>query len=118
MFNTVVLNTHERSRQPGILKSIGMTPRQIVATVITSMVGLGLVGGLLGIPAGVAAYHLVVPAIANAAQDTFPSSWTHVYSTPVLFPLGLTGVAIAVLGSLIPAGWAARTTIANVPHTE
>jgi len=118
VFNTVVLNTRERGREIGILKSIGMTPRQVVATVITSMAALGLVGGVLGIPAGVAAHRVVVPAIADATQDAFPPSWTHVYSPLVLLTLGLAGCAIAVLGALIPAGWAARTRIANVLHTE
>ncbi|MGY3676728.1 FtsX-like permease family protein [Streptomyces sp. TE33382] len=43
-----------------MLKSIGMTPRQVVMMTVTSVAGLGAVGGLLGIPLGIGAHRLVV----------------------------------------------------------
>jgi putative ABC transport system permease protein len=42
----------------------------------------------------------------------------HVYSAPLLALMFLAGVAIAVLGALVPAGSAARLTIAEVLHNE
>jgi putative ABC transport system permease protein len=56
VFNTVVLNTRERRKDLGILKSIGMTPRQLIAMVATAMAAVGTVGGLAGVPAGVLAH--------------------------------------------------------------
>jgi putative ABC transport system permease protein len=118
VLNTVALNVHERRRQLGMLKSIGMTPRQVVAMVVTSMVGLGLLGGLLGIPLGVAAHHVVVPLAADAANVSLPASVLHVWHAPGLVLLVLSGVAIAVLGALLPARIAARLPIAAVLHNE
>ncbi|WP_268240433.1 hypothetical protein [Streptomyces albiflavescens] len=43
---------------------------------------------------------------------------TDVWQAPALTALALAGVAIAVLGALLPARGAARLTIAEVLHNE
>ncbi|MEY9995249.1 ABC-type antimicrobial peptide transport system permease subunit [Streptomyces sp. V4I8] len=48
-----------------MLKSIDMTPRQVTVMTVTSMAVLGVIGSLLGIPLGVAGYHLVIPRMAD-----------------------------------------------------
>jgi len=118
VFNTVVLNTRERRRDLGMLKSIGMTPRQVTVMVVTSMAALGVVGGLLGIPIGIGAHHLVIPAMADAVGSSLPAGMMHVWHAPILTLLALAGVAIAVLGALVPARSAARLTIAEVLRNE
>jgi putative ABC transport system permease protein len=118
VFNTAVLSTRERRRDLGMLKSIGMTPGQVVVMVVTSMAALGALGGLLGIPIGVAAHRVVLPAMADAAQVGFPSAVLDVYKAPTLALLALAGVAIAAVGALLPARSAARATIAEVLHNE
>ncbi|MFF3087024.1 ABC transporter permease [Streptomyces nojiriensis] len=115
VFNTVLLSIRERRRDLGMLKSIGMTPRQVVAMTVTSVAGLGAVGGLLGVPLGLAAHRLVVD---NVGVVTFPESMKDVWDAPLLTGLLLAGVVIAVLGALVPARSAARMTIASALHTE
>ncbi|WP_137989254.1 ABC transporter permease [Streptomyces vilmorinianum] len=115
VFNTVLLNTRERRRDLGMLKSIGMTPRQVVLMTVTSVAGPGLVAGLAGIPLGVAAHRLLVDHVGFIA---FPESMKDVYHLPQLVALALAGVVIAVLGALLPARSAARLTIAKVLHNE
>ncbi|MFG1906657.1 FtsX-like permease family protein [Kribbella sp. NPDC048928] len=118
VFNTVVLNTRERRRDLGMLKSIGMTPTQVTVMVVTSMSALGAIGGLLGIPLGIIAHRLVVPAMANGAQIDLPDFMLHVYPAGLLALLILAGIAIAAAGAYFPARTAARTTIAQVLHNE
>ncbi|MGN9910586.1 ABC transporter permease [Phytohabitans sp. LJ34] len=118
VFNTAVLSTRERRRDLGMLKSIGMTPGQVTVMVVTSMAALGALGGLLGIPIGVAVHRVVLPAMANTAQVAFPSAVLDVYQAPTLVLLALAGVAIAAIGAFIPARSAARVTIAQVLHNE
>lgn len=118
VFNTVVLNTRERRRDLGMLKSIGMTPVQVIAMVVTSMCALGAVGSLLGIPLGIIAHRLVVPAMANGAQIALPGFMLHVYPVSLLALLVLAGIVIAAAGAYFPARTAARTTIAQVLHNE
>lgn len=118
VFNTVVLNTRDRRRDLGMLKSIGMTPRQVTAMTVTSMAVLGALGSLLGIPLGMAGHQLVVPRMANAVDLTLPSYMTDVWQAPALLALAPAGVAIAALGAYVPARRAARLTIAQVLHNE
>jgi putative ABC transport system permease protein len=70
VLNTVVLQTRERVHDLGVFKAIGMTPRQTVAMVVCSVAGIGLVAGLIAIPAGIALHHYVLPVMGNAAQRT------------------------------------------------
>ncbi|MFF4395012.1 FtsX-like permease family protein [Streptomyces sp. NPDC001480] len=118
VFNTAVLNTHDRRRDLGMLKSIGMTPGQVTAMTVTSMAVLGALGSLLGVPLGIAAYEVVIPRMAAGVDITLPSYMTDVWHAPVLALLALAGVLIAVMGSLVPARRAARLTVAEVLHNE
>ncbi|AKJ10865.1 hypothetical protein ABB07_12820 [Streptomyces incarnatus] len=118
VFNTVVLSARERRRDLGMLKSIGMTPRQVTVMLVVSMAGLGLAGGVLGLPVGVAAYRLVIPMTEHSAHLTFPARMLDVWHPATLAVPVLAGVAIAGLGAVIPARTAARQTIARVLRTE
>ncbi|GAB2744125.1 ABC transporter permease [Kitasatospora kifunensis] len=118
VFNTVVLNTRERRRDLGMLKSIGMTPRQVIVMMVTSMAALGAVGGLLGIPLGIVAHRLIIPATAHAADVDLPQGLMDVWHAPVLALLALAGIAIAVVGAFLPARATARLTIAQALHNE
>ncbi|TDC84719.1 ABC transporter permease [Micromonospora sp. KC606] len=118
VFNTVVLNTRERRRDLGMLKSIGMTPRQVVLMMVLSMAALGAAGSLLGIPLGVVMHRLALPAIAHAAQLVIPDRMLHIYHPPVLALLALAGIGIAAFGAFLPARSVARLTIAEALHNE
>ncbi|MFD4637838.1 FtsX-like permease family protein [Lentzea sp. NPDC058436] len=118
VFNTVVLNARERRRDLGMLKSIGMTPRQVTVLLVTSMGGLGVLGGVIGVPVGIAAHQIVVPLMAAAGQSDAVDILMNVYHAPQLALLALSGVAIAVLGAVAPARGAARLSIATVLHNE
>jgi putative ABC transport system permease protein len=115
VLNTVLLSIRDRRRDYGMLRSIGMTPGQVVAMTLTSVTGLGLAGALLGIPLGMAAHRL----IADHAQVlVFSNAMKDVWHPLQLAGLALAGVAIAVLGALPPARSAARQPIATVLHGE
>ncbi|MEU4391545.1 FtsX-like permease family protein [Kribbella sp. NPDC023855] len=118
VFNTVILNTRERRRDLGMLKSIGMTPAQVIVMVVTSMTALGALGGLLGIPLGILAHRLVIPAMANGAQIDLPDFMLDVYPPGLLALFVLAGILIAAAGAYLPARTAARATIATVLHNE
>jgi len=118
VLNTVVLQTRERVHDLGVFKAIGMTPRQTVAMVVCSVAGIGLVAGLIAIPAGIALHHYVLPVVGNAAQTAVPPSVLDVYHPAEVILLALSGLVIAVAGALLPAGWAARTRTAFALRAE
>jgi putative ABC transport system permease protein len=118
VLNTVVLQTRERVHDLGVFKAIGMTPRQTVAMVVSSVAGIGLVAGLIAIPAGVALHNYVLPIMGDAAQTALPSAVLNVYHAPQLILLALAGLVIAVAGAMLPAGWAAKTRTAFALRAE
>jgi putative ABC transport system permease protein len=118
VLNGVLLDTRERVREIGVHKALGMTPRQTVVMVLTSVVVTGLVAGALGVPLGVALHGWVLPAMGDSVGLRLPGSVTAVYDGAELLPLALGGLLIATLGALLPAGWAARTRTATALRTE
>jgi putative ABC transport system permease protein len=118
VLNTVVLYTRDRVHDLGVFKAVGMTPRQMIAMVVCSVAGIGVVGGLIAVPAGVSLHHYVLPAMASSAGVALPASFLDVYSVPELIALALAGVVIAIAGALPPATWAARTRTASALHAE
>jgi putative ABC transport system permease protein len=118
VLNTVVLSTRERVHDIGVFKSLGMTPRQTIAMVVCWVAGTGLVAGLLAVPAGIALHRYVLPVMARSAGTGLPASILHVYRPDELALLGVSGLVIAVLGALLPAGWAAKISTASALRAE
>jgi putative ABC transport system permease protein len=118
VLNSVVLDTRERVHDLGVCKALGMSPRQTVSLVLASVAGIGVLGGLVGVPAGYALHGFVLPVMGHAAGTELPRSVLDVYDTPQLLLLGLAGLVIALLGALLPAGWAAGARTATALRTE
>ncbi|WP_033284224.1 ABC transporter permease [Streptomyces sp. NRRL F-525] len=118
VLNSVVLDTRQRIHDLGICKAIGMSPRQTISLVLAPVTAIGVVGGLIGVPAGYALHHVVMPAMGRAVGTRMPSSVLGVYGPAQLVLLGMGGVVIAVLGALVPAGWAAKARTATALRTE
>ncbi|MBO3746280.1 ABC transporter permease [Streptosporangiaceae bacterium NEAU-GS5] len=118
VFNAVVLDTRERVHDLGVLKAIGMEPRQTIAMVIAGVAGLGLLAGLVALPAGLALHRWILPVMAAAAGTGLPPGDLDVYTWDRLTILAASGLTIAILGALIPATWAARTHPAPALRTE
>ncbi|MEY9887980.1 putative ABC transport system permease protein [Catenulispora sp. MAP5-51] len=118
VLNTVVQDTRERIHELGVFKALGMTPRQTVAMVLTSVAFTGLVAGLIGVPIGTALERATITPMGNAVGMHLPPSVTNTYSAGLLLPLLAGGIVIALLGAILPAGWAARSRTATALRTE
>ena len=118
VFNTVLLNTRERVHEIGVLKTLGMTPRQTRAMIVSAMAAVGVIAGTLAVPLGWALHRAVLPAMGDSFGTRLPPVVRDVYHPGQLIGLVAAGAAIAVLGSLIPAGWAARTHPAAALRAE
>ncbi|MEU8924389.1 FtsX-like permease family protein [Kitasatospora sp. NPDC048545] len=118
VLSMVVQDTRERVHDLGILKALGMTPKQTIAMVLTSVSLTGLIAGLIGVPLGVAVEKATLTPMGNAIGRHLPPSVSHVYTAGLLIPLLAGGIVIALLGALLPAGWAARSRTATALRTE
>jgi putative ABC transport system permease protein len=118
VLNTVVLQTRERVHDLGVFKAVGMTPRQTIAMVVCSVAGTGLLAGLVAVPGGIALQRYVVPVMGHAAQTAVPASVLNVYVPWELALLALSGLVIAAVSALAPAGWAAKARTAFALRAE
>ncbi|MER7542430.1 FtsX-like permease family protein [Spirillospora sp. NPDC127506] len=118
VLNSVLLNARERSRDLGVLKAVGATPRQVVLLMVTSMAALGIAAGALGAPLGVLAHHGVVVLTGDMLGSGMAEPWIHVYTWTLLLPPACAGLLVAVLGAWAPAVRAAAARTAAVLRGE
>lgn len=116
LFNTTLLGVRERLRDFGILKTVGLTPRQIVVSVMAGMSLLTLLAVLVGIPLGLIVTKLLFDYLDRqmgmGAQLTVIPPW---WWLALLAPGAL---LVSILGSAIPARQAAQVRVVEVLRYE
>ena len=115
VFITSLLATQEKLRVVGILKTVGMVPAQVVAMINTAAGALGLLAVLVGIPVGLALTGGMLTALSNVYGFGQVKLSFDVWVVALLIPLI---VFISLVGSYIPARWAARLSIVRVLREE
>ena len=106
------------ARDVAILKAVGMSPRQLLAMVMTSSAVLGVIGGLVAMPLGVRTYHGLMTQLAAQIGNHPPPFAFDVLHPTTLYPLGVMGLAIALAGAWFPARRAARSRAAAILRSE
>ena len=71
IYNTASLSVARRRKELGILRSLGMLPRQILVLILLEAAGYGLIGGLLGLGGGT--------LLARFLLDTVSRTITNLY---------------------------------------
>ncbi len=105
---TLLASVLERTREIGILRSIGMLKSQVSRVVIIESMLLGLVGGALGVGAGMIIGWMSLEGFLRG--DYGASMHYHVDYASILWALGLSTL-LAALAGVYPARRAARTNI-------
>jgi putative ABC transport system permease protein len=108
VLNTVLMSTRERVHDLGVFKALGMRPGQTLAMVVCQIAVPALVAAIIAAPAAIALTDITVNAMANAAHSSIPANFSQVFPPTRLALLSLGALAIALLGALLPATWAAR----------
>jgi putative ABC transport system permease protein len=117
--NTVLLESRERARETAILRAVGMTPRQVVGMVVASVVPLGIVAAIVGIPVGLWLMHSVIDRMGLIAlASSVPASLTNALGVGDVLVLLLGGLAIALVGAWLPARRSSASPIAPVLAAE
>ena len=111
MVNTLVLSVFERTRELGMLRTIGMTRRQARRMIRHESVITALIGAALGLPLGIFLALLVTQAL---------SQYDIAIAIPIQELVGFTLVAIlAGLGAaILPARRASRLNVLDALHYE
>jgi ABC-type antimicrobial peptide transport system permease subunit len=102
MTNTLFMSVFERTREIGVLRSLGWRRRQVVGMILGEAIALAVLGGLLG--SGLGALSLVMASRAGSLLSVFGGQLT-----PALFARGMiTVIVLGLVGGAYPAWWASR----------
>jgi len=118
VFNTVLLNTRERVHDTAVLRTLGMSPGRTIAMVAAAAALIGIVGAVLGVPAGILVYQEVVALISNLVGATLTENVVDVFSAPILLLAAGAGLLVAAIAALLPARWAASSSVVAVLRSE
>jgi len=111
MVNTLVLSVFERTRELGMLRTIGMTRRQARRMIRHESIITALIGAALGLPLGIFLAALVTQALSQYDVGlSIPASELVLFTVVAI----LAGVAAAV----VPARRAARLNVLDALHYE
>jgi putative ABC transport system permease protein len=107
-----LLSVRERIRDYGVLKTIGLTPRQIASSLVSAHAALALIAALVSIPAGIALYRAVYAIAGGDSEDLVIAPWWSL----TLVPIGT--VLMVVAATSLPARLATRIPIADALRYE
>jgi putative ABC transport system permease protein len=110
--NTQALSVIERTREIGLLRAIGMRPRQVARMLRAETLVVGLLGTTLGLLLGMAAAWLAMRALSG-----FPSAGL-VTSASGLLGTALVAVVASVLAARTTARHATRINVLRAIATE
>lgn len=115
VFNTSMLAMQEKLRVIGVLKTLGMTPAQVVAMVNTTAGFLGFLATGFGLPLGVAFTRALLTTLGRTRGFGEVNVTLNVLYALLLIPLM---IMVSMAGSLIPARKAAKVSIVSVLRNE
>jgi putative ABC transport system permease protein len=111
MINTVVLSVHERTSEVGMLRAIGMTPRQLRRMLRHESVITALIGAALGLPLGLFLAALVTRALSKEGVA---------FAVPIgtLGLFAMVAVLAGVCAAMLPARRASRLNVLEALQYE
>jgi putative ABC transport system permease protein len=115
VLNSSLLAVKEKLKTIGILKTVGMTPEQVVAMVNATAGLLGLIATVLGTPVGLVATNSLLQMWAETYGFGEIAVTLNVLLVILLIPFI---ILISMVGSVLPGRWAAKVSIVQVLRSE
>jgi putative ABC transport system permease protein len=112
---TLLASVLERTREIGILRSIGMLRSQVSRVVIIESMLLGIIGGALGAGAGIIVGWMSLEGFLKG--DYGASMQYHVHTVSLFWAIALSTL-LAALAGVYPAQRAAKTNIVEALSYE
>ena len=110
--NTLSLSIHERTRELGLLRAVGMTRSQLRSSVRWEATIVALMGTVIGTLLGVGLCYTMVRALASQGITEFSVSPTSIVIVVVF------GAALGVIASIRPARRAAKLNVLDAIASE
>lgn len=113
IYNSFNISLNERTRQFGILSSVGATPKQLRNSVLFEGLCIGAIGIPIGVITGIASIKLVISIVAknfgSIMYDNVPLTLT--LSIPVILGASVLSMITILISAYIPARKAASTPV-------
>ncbi|WP_454055035.1 ABC transporter permease [Clostridium sp. Marseille-Q7071] len=113
IYNSFNISLNERTRQFGILSSVGATARQLRNSVLFEGFCIGAVGIPIGVMVGIGSIGLVIPIVAgnfgNIVSSTVPLTLS--VSVPAIVAAAVVSLVTILISAYIPARKAANTPV-------
>ena len=103
---TTLLGVRERTRESGVVRALGMTPRDVTGSVVGSQAALAVLATVAGIPFGLGLFVGVYNLASGAIDPVLPPAWQ-------VAALALATVVAVALVSLLPARAAVRLDVVD-----
>jgi ABC-type antimicrobial peptide transport system permease subunit len=107
-----LLSVRERIRDYGVLKAIGLTPRQITSTVVGAHTALAVLASLLAIPLGIGLYLALFRIAGDTTEEAVIAPWWSL----AMIPIGT--VLLVIAATSLPARLATRIRTADALRYE
>jgi len=104
--NTLTMSVIERTREIGVLRALGASRWQVRRSIADESLVIGLIGALLGIVVGAGLGYALLQGLSSGIPGV-------VYRPPVgtILPVGLAGLVLGLVASILPARRAARLDV-------
>jgi putative ABC transport system permease protein len=111
MVITLLLSVHERTRELGMLRAVGMTRRQVRRMVRHESVITSLIGAALGLPLGIFLALLMTKALSQfEVKIAIPGRQLIIFA--------VVAIIVGILAAILPARRAARLNVLNALQYE
>lgn len=116
LVTVALLGVRDRTRDLGILKALGMTPRELTVAELVGAALLAVLAWCAGVPLGM----VLGPAVYDilAENDVLGAGLAVLPGWPVLLALIPIAMLVAALGAAMPARIAARLPVAGALRAE
>jgi putative ABC transport system permease protein len=106
IFNTFSITVAQRTRENGLLRALGASRRQVLSSVLTEAVIVGIVASALGLAAGVVVAGGLQAMLAGFGMDI--ETGGVVFSASTVYLSVLAGLGVSVIAAISPARKAAK----------
>jgi putative ABC transport system permease protein len=114
VYGTMSFAIVQRRRSLGILRALGATRAQLLRIILLEAAGLALVGGIVGLAAGLVLAHTLVGLVSRTINDLYYVVAVNSVALPASEPLLALGAALAV--ALLAAALPALEAIHSAPQ--
>ncbi len=112
--NTLTMSILERTREIGVLRSVGMTRRQIVWMILAEAAAMGVIAALMGLAAGLA----LLAVMIKGMEVNSGWSLSYVFPTaPLIVSIAIT-LVVSQLAAIYPTWRAVRAVIIESIQSE